>query len=132
MNPKIKEEWIAALRSGEYIQGQSALKQKFIDEETKETKFKYCCLGVLCELAAKEDIVKAYDPSVSYPSMGFVDPVQPYTKETSYLPQAVQTWAGLYSRTASYGPPNVGRSLAQDNDTGKTFEEIANIIEKHF
>lgn len=44
MNPNIKEQWVAALRSGEYTQGQQTLR-------TRNDTF--CCLGVLCDLAAK-------------------------------------------------------------------------------
>lgn len=35
-------DWIAALRSGDYVQGKSRLKSQ---------TDKYCCLGVLCEVA---------------------------------------------------------------------------------
>lgn len=42
MNPELKAKWIAALRSGEYKQGKSAL----VDSENN-----YCCLGVLCAVA---------------------------------------------------------------------------------
>ena len=42
MNPKLKEKWVAALRSGKYKQGQFAL---------KDAHNTYCCLGVLHEIA---------------------------------------------------------------------------------
>lgn len=41
MNPEWKKKWVEALRSGKYKQGKEAL--CFGD--------KYCCLGVLCEIA---------------------------------------------------------------------------------
>jgi len=41
MNPEIKQKWIVALRSGEYNQGKGYL---CINN-------KYCCLGVLSEIA---------------------------------------------------------------------------------
>lgn len=40
MNPKIKEKWVKALRSGRYKQGRGRLKRGD----------KYCCLGVLCKI----------------------------------------------------------------------------------
>lgn len=43
MIPEIKAKWIDALRSGQYEQGQRALK-------TPDGKF--CCLGVLCDILA--------------------------------------------------------------------------------
>ncbi len=41
MNPEVKAKWVAALRSGKFTQGRSALKT--VDGG-------YCCLGVLCEI----------------------------------------------------------------------------------
>jgi len=49
MVPEIKAQWVAALRSGEYVKGRNHLQ--------KDGKF--CCLGVLCELAVKAGIVTA-------------------------------------------------------------------------
>ena len=39
------DKWLAALRSGEYKQGTQIL---------KSIENKFCCLGVLCDLVAKE------------------------------------------------------------------------------
>ena len=49
MNKEVKKKWVDALRSGEYAQGRSSLRDH--DE--------YCCLGVLCELAVKEGVIPA-------------------------------------------------------------------------
>lgn len=46
MNQEIKKQWVEALRSGKYEQGQGRL-----DYEGKQ-----CCLGVLCKIAP-ENIV---------------------------------------------------------------------------
>ena len=40
MDPEIKAQWTAALRSGDYIQGKGYL----------NTNGKFCCVGVLCEI----------------------------------------------------------------------------------
>ncbi len=40
MNPEIKKQWVAALRSGKYEQGRMRLKRDG----------RFCCLGVLCEI----------------------------------------------------------------------------------
>jgi len=40
MNADLKPKWLAALRSGEYEQGQRKLRKND----------KYCCLGVLCDI----------------------------------------------------------------------------------
>lgn len=44
MNQKLKAKWVAALRSGEYMQGAGRL--KIVDG----TRVTHCCLGVLCEV----------------------------------------------------------------------------------
>lgn len=44
MNPEIKTEWLAALRSGEYKQGRFSLKQVL------KKQVAHCCFGVLCEV----------------------------------------------------------------------------------
>lgn len=41
MDAKLKEDWVKALRSGEYKQGIGKLRER--DE--------FCCLGVLCQVA---------------------------------------------------------------------------------
>ena len=44
MNTQIKQQWVTALRSGEYTQARWNL----------QTEQGFCCLGVLCDLYAKE------------------------------------------------------------------------------
>lgn len=46
MDAEIKSKWVAALRSGEYTQGEGALKRRFADEPVV-----HCCIGVLAEVA---------------------------------------------------------------------------------
>lgn len=53
MNAELKAKWIAALRSGEYIQGRSYLKSHSREGETK-----HCCLGVLAEICGYESSVR--------------------------------------------------------------------------
>ena len=43
MHQEVKQQWVTALRSGEYAQGNGHLRK---DDE-------YCCLGVLCDIAVK-------------------------------------------------------------------------------
>ena len=51
MNPEIKKQWVAALRSGEYRQGQGSLCAEGFDG------FGYCCLGVLVDTVFDGDWV---------------------------------------------------------------------------
>jgi len=52
------EQWLAALRSGEYIQGDGYLAQSQRDEEAKvipNAPFCYCCLGVGAKICKIEE-----------------------------------------------------------------------------
>lgn len=55
MNAELKAKWVAALRSGEYRQGQGVL---------KTSKGEYCCLGVLCDIRGIE-----LDPDADHGSL---------------------------------------------------------------
>ncbi len=108
MNQEIKRAWIAALRSGEYRQGQTELHN--VEKNT------FCCLGVLCDLHMRAT------------SAGSWGDFGVYLGECATLPSAVVDWAGV----PDYNP-NVedgrGECIAEVNDNGATFEEIADIIE---
>jgi len=113
MNSKIKEKWLNALRSGEYNQQQNYLK----------TDEGFCCLGVLCDLYAKENNVdwkkdKDFD---EYTMFGYV----------GKLPEHVVKWAGLNNQSPEVKDDNGNCVfLINLNDTGSTFREIAGLIEK--
>jgi hypothetical protein len=110
MNADVKKLWINALRSGEYKQG-----KHYLREEDR-----FCCLGVLCDIAIKMGI--PLEANMEF-SGRFV-----YGKDTQYLPQVVQKWAGLYDKNPIVS--HLSNSLAQLNDhNDMTFEDIANAIE---
>lgn len=109
MNPKVKKLWIEALRSGKYKQGIKRL---------RTVKNRYCCLGVLCDLYAKEHGKRWSRDTMGEWVLGM---------ERDYPPDSVIEWAG----TKHIGKKIAGRDLAEHNDTGKTFLEIADLIEKH-
>lgn len=61
MEPQLKSEWITALRSGEYKQNSGVLKGVIVtlgDGEYIEDdqEIGHCCLGVLCEVLAKQGV----------------------------------------------------------------------------
>jgi hypothetical protein len=110
MNNDIKVKWVEGLQSGNYKQGPSYLKRG--DQ--------FCCLGVLCDLHSKEtdtSWVKSYENDQGPRYLGAYD----------VLPQKVMDWAGLTESNPKI--IDLGLSLAELNDLGKTFEEIANIID---
>ena len=110
MNPQIKQKWVDALRSGDYQQTKGRLR--------KEDEF--CCLGVLCDLYAKENNVEWQHNEVDgyfYGNHGFIPP------------SSVVEWSGIADSN-----PLVNDeidTLAGLNDRGSTFNEIADLIEEH-
>lgn len=102
MNAEIKKKWVAALRSGKYRQGWRFL--HFRDA--------FCCLGVLCDLAAKEGVCEVNNPNG----------ITSYDGVCVILPDSVCGWAEL-PHTNPFG-------LAEMNDKGKSFSEIADYIEE--
>jgi len=104
MNKRIKKLWVSALRSGKYKQGQ---------EQTKD-QTRYCCLGVLCDLYAKEKGLTWRDDRVSDGG------------DRMKCGKAVIEWAKLPN-----GNPVVkGLLLTRWNDVEMaTFSQIADLIE---
>lgn len=101
------KKWVEALRSGKYKQAKNVL----YDEKTGG----YCCLGVACQLYNEE-----------FPE----DKVNTGEGETQDLSSEyceVRKWLGLLSCTGHL-VSGLG-SLAELNDKGVDFTEIANIIE---
>lgn len=123
MNPKVKARWVKALRSGRYKQGKRSLRRKVQGTRTTD---KFCCLGVLCDLAVQARVI----PKAELDSL---DGVYGYgkgeDKNSGVLPQAVAEWAGLNSSSGVYG----AGSLTTDNDAlDRDFYQIAQIIEERF
>lgn len=115
MKKSIAKKWVKELRSGRYGQGT----ERLVDENDN-----FCCLGVLCNLAVDEGIgewVRTYD--------GWAFKTESEVDGTT-LPLEVMQWAGMTSRN---GLPNkkAHTTLASLNDAGKSFKELANIIEEN-
>lgn len=131
MNREIRDQWTAALRSGDYFQGRAALHTNI------NGHVQHCCLGVLCELALKAGVVERTS-RYGDEGYGWADS-SGIAVENSILPDEVRDWAGLKSR-AGVLPVRVvdangrGRDdLTELNDVaGYTFEQIADVIEEQF
>ena len=113
MNDNAKA-WVAALRSGEFKQAKQSLHLK--DEVAGDS---FCCLGVACKMF-DDDNPGALRISRNHGTME-------YDSWGSILPYAVQQWLGLGDTTGGFDRGN--KSLASQNDSGKSFAEIADIIE---
>lgn len=112
-------EWIDALVSGEYSQGNGKLAVLNLNQETQEyDKKSYCCLGVICQLRDADGWVMADPYSVEGHKLGADSLTRQFGN--AYLGKAT---AQLY-RISRGGQ----KQLAQLNDTGKTFSQIAVFI----
>ena len=111
MNKEIKTKWLKALRSGDYEQGRYRLK-------SKDNKF--CCLGVLCDIYAKEEGNQKWKDTEGQCST--------MDGNGEFLPVGVLDWSGLkHGKIINVTILNDGW-----NDQGEgvlTFEEIADLIE---
>lgn len=144
MKKSIKEKWMAALRSGEYIQGSRVLARIIVKPDSTE-EIHYCCLGVLCDLAIKEGIITSYHDTWRQ--------VIKFNGADGVLPDSVAEWAGLQDPSnpndSNLNPTVIFRaprglrtgavSLSRCNDGGliwgqetigpMNFQEIADLIE---
>jgi len=116
---KNARKWVSELRSGKWTQARDALSYN---------RKSFCCLGVACELYEQDvgglRIKKLPSGKISY------------NEFSDLLPKAVCNWIGLVDCGGSYltnsaRSEKVTGSLTIDNDSGKTFSEIADIVEAH-
>jgi hypothetical protein len=132
MNPEIKAQWVAALRSGKYQQTRGALKRN-APEEGDGAPAGFCCLGVLCDLHSQATS-EPWDIDVNR-----YGNVSRYLDSGGTLPAKVGKWAGLDSVNPQVKFNGSSQFISQVND-GKTysidavkpqpFEVIAKLIEE--
>lgn len=127
MNEEVKTKWLAALRSGNYTQGMKRLR----------TNDSFCCLGVLCDLAISEGIGDLKWSGSQYttndvPSDVFFEAVNENDWDAYLVPEPVVAWANLELTNPEHYVNGERQTLAALNDGGKTFEQIADVIEEYY
>lgn len=137
MNPEIKRQWVDALRSGEYEQGYGQLRV-LSDAVGDPPSYSYCCLGVLCDLAAKAGVGR-------WQHIDFYQiPPHGEYKEDTVLPYAVRQWAGIddegggkHDYTVTDPTDGTEKRYRDQNliflndEAGLDFNQIADIIERY-
>jgi len=127
MNLELIREWVEALRSGKYEQGRLALRSK--DD-------KYCCLGVLCDIA-KDRLSLEWTLKGRY----YIE-----SNNCTILPSSLLELLGIGGYLGSisidatklspeYGIPKNSTfiTLVELNDYYKlSFTQIADILEQHY
>lgn len=120
MNPQYKAEWIKRLRSGEIEQRVGIL---------GSANGKRCCLGVLSDIAVERGVCKTNK----------VHFIVTYDREDLLLPESVMNTADVEDNTVTINLGLTGRqrdtgfpltvNLASLNDSGFTFNQIADVID---
>lgn len=112
MKEEIKNKWVEALRSGKYLQGKEALRNYN----------SFCCLGVLCDLYDNTKWAEQEGDCIPYGTEQWA--------QDDHLSNKVKAWADMRSHDGELPVPD--QTLAEMNDGGANFEEIADTIEKHW
>jgi len=143
MKREIAEAWAANLRSGEYIQGGGCL------SDYSGGVITHCCLGVLMDMAVEEGIATKKMPSLGYNAVYTSNYSEEYRESagilslreerTGTLTETVREWAGMFSPSGAVRDGVIVgkdgytyRGLANANDNGVSFAEIADFIEKNY
>lgn len=100
------KKWVEALRSGNYRQGTGFLKNGD----------RFCCLGVMCDIHDPNKWIKGG----IYFDGGEFTQLPPHNLAKIFTPKSIP----LFRSTHFFV-----KVLARFNDDGKTFDEIADIIE---
>ena len=121
------QKWVDALRSGKYTQTRGALRS----DEGNNPKF--CCLGVACDLYAKETSMDGWwrkSKNGEFPLYKFVSGC---SSSEDALPILVAEWLGLKTVEGAFIPDHTGLRLgsliALNDDLRLDFAQIADIIE---
>lgn len=103
MNADVKARWLAALRSGDYDQGQCRLR----DEDDR-----FCCLGVLCDVVDPDGWDDFGPPDVSHRGQTLT-PGKPFSEDVGL---------GYFERDTL---------ITMNDDLGYDFCQIADWIEEN-
>lgn len=127
MDKKVKKKWVKALRSGKYKQTQSRL---------QSPDGSFCCLGVLCDLEYDghwlmkvKKIQNYWGDEIAEEKNVVLIPanggkcLRPGEEESAVLPRKFRDKLGLSLPQHD--------ELAEMNDEGKSFIEIADWIEEN-
>ena len=125
MDAKLKEKWVAALRSGKYKQGVGSLKRK---SDTGEEQF--CCLGVLCDIFPKgrgnwDDFYNYnFDIPKSINSFNWQGERRTNTSVSGTLDDTILEYVGLTDNQAQ-------KLMTFNDDDKRSFNWIASYVERY-
>lgn len=118
LKSEIKEQFLKALRSGDYQQGNGKLYESASDA--------YCCLGVLCNVVGYDNLKT---DGCSY----LPEDVQNIVFESGHCNNPPLLTKEDYDELLIKGPQNMNKfSAAGTNDAGVSFEIIADLVERNW
>ena len=106
------QKLVKILKSGKYKQGRSALRPK---------EDKFCCLGVACDVYAKETGESLW--TVNRTQSLWEEGKYRFARARTMLPTKVAKYFGISKRRQL--------NLAEMNDDGQSFKKIADYMEKN-
>lgn len=113
MKKNIAKRWVKALRSGKYKQTKYIL---------NNGNGEFCCLGVLCEIAAKDGVIKPRKKGNRVY----------YGRQFNVLPATVMKWAGVKDAEGLVYSPAVESLTYLNDDENYDFNQIADVIEEKY
>jgi len=116
---ELRKKWIDTLRSDKYEQGRTSLRS--LDN-------KYCCLGVLCDIIDNTKWNRLRSWMFPGDLVGY-QYITDRDMNSSSLPKEYVDLIGLNDPLGCKKEPLQNGSLAQLNDLGKTFQQIADALE---
>ena len=137
MKIDIAKQWVEALNSGTYKQGQGKLHSTDYDGTCM-----YCCLGVLCDLFMQQnpdelDVRVVTRNKVESPEHYQMlskndESLHVYDNDSVVLPLRVREWAGMSDPLGRFTNASLAQdSLAELNDHGMSFAKLADVITVH-
>jgi hypothetical protein len=121
MNSEMKTDWVAALRSGDYAQGQGCLRHQKDNQPDV-----FCCLGVLADLIKTNEEWLIGERGAVYLAWGDTAHHNEKNYQNNELPPAMKLRAGIHREDCK----KLIR-MNDDNDNGLSFTQIANWIEEN-
>lgn len=113
MKKSVMKKWVKALRSGKYQQTIGSLKN--VDG--------YCCLGVLCDISK----LSKFNNDARYFDEEGLLPI-----EVIEFARITNSAGQFFSNIKTRKVYKRLKCLSEYNDRGKSFKQIADIIEKHW
>jgi hypothetical protein len=141
MNPEIKQQWLSALRSGEYKQAKGKLRKKKEKlEQYLSPEATYCCMGVLCDILKhrvqgkweNDCFVSCSDRKETVPTLDIDYVAETTINSLSISREMLEQHLSPKDRNSLHPQKEMYYLSDLNDDVGLSFTQIADLIEKYF